>query len=373
LEDRYDVKKDQLCRIVNRVAANMKPVIEVTKSFFPQCAYSGIHIVDGKYIPVQETVTIPSRGKVPRSRKRRKVKRGRVLVWGTDYRTHDVLHYEFGFSENLFLYGNYFKTLKELGYQMKSCTLDEKKELTDAVLAYYPDCIIQLCIRHYLANLSRNLGVQHIIVKINSYERRLNRLFPNKDIERIPPSRAYALARAIRYHNAIADLEFRYELLLEFWRAVQAALCAETYAIALRRIDSLEKYFLPRAVRVPYPAPQAQLVKKLFNDLTANQEYLLNYLQYPHMHIPRTTNLLEGYNSHLESRLGSIRGFGSDTTARNYLNAWILKRRFTPLTDCRGKFKSLNGKTPLECAGADISKVTDWLKFCRKDPPEKAL
>lgn len=291
LEDRYGVKKDQLCRIVNRVTAHLKPVIEVTRSFFPQCAYSGIHIVDGKYVPVQETVTIPPRGKVPRSWKRRKVKRGRGLVWGTDSRTHDVLHYEFGFSENLFLYGNYFKILKELGYLMKSCTLDEKKELIDAALAYFPDCIIQLCIRHYLANLSSNLGVQHIIVKINSHEKKLNRLFPNKDRDRIPPSRQYALARAIKYHNAVADLEFHYELLLAFWRAVQGVVCAETYAIALRRIDSLEKYFLPRATRLSYPPTHVHLVHKLFKDLKTNQERLLNYLKYPHMHIPRTTNL----------------------------------------------------------------------------------
>jgi hypothetical protein len=366
------VKKDQLCRIVNRATARLKSVIAVTKHFFPQCAYAGTHIVDGKYIPVQETVTIPPRGKVPRSWKRRKVKRGRVLVWGADYGTHDILHCEFGVSENTFLYGNYFKALKELGYPMKSCTLDEKKELIDGVLAYYPDCILQLCIRHYLANLSRNLGIQHIIVKISSYEHKLNRLFPNKEIDRIPPSRAYALARAIKYHNAIADLEFHYELLLEFQRAVKAALCADTCAIALRRIDSLERYFLPKAARLSYPHAHVLLVQRLFNDLKADQEYLLNYLKYPHMHIPRTTNLVEGYNSHLESRLASLRGFGSDTTARDYLNALVLKRRFTPFTDCKKPFQHLNGKTPLECAGADISKIKDWLKFCRQQPREKA-
>jgi len=366
------VKKDQLCRIVNRVTANLKPVVEITKFFFPQCAYAGNHIVDGKYIPVQETVTIPPRGKVPRSRKRRKVKRGRVLAWGVDYGTHDILHHEFGFSENVFLYGNYFRVLKELGCPMKSCTVDEKKELIEAVLAYYPDCIIQLCIRHYVANLSRNLGIQHIIVKIRSYENRLNRLFPNRDIDRIPPSRQYALARAIKYSNAIADLEFRYELPLEFQDAVHAALCADTYAIALRRIDSLEKYFLFKAARLPYPSDHVRMVQKLFKDLKANQEYLLNYLKYPPMHIPRTTNLLEGYNSHLESRLGSIRGFGSDRTAEHYLNAWILKRRFTPFSDCKKPFTHLNGKAPLECAGADISKITDWLKFCRQEPQGKA-
>jgi len=369
---RYGLGRTVLCEIVNHETEQLQPHIAITKQFFPACAYSGAHIVDGKYIPVKEVVRMTPHGKIPRSWKRRKVKRGMVLIWGADYGTHDLLHHEFGLSENVFLFGNYFRTLKELGYQMKSCTIDDKKELFDAILAYYPQCIIQLCIRHYLAKISKISGIKHVIVKINSYERRLNRLFPNKDIDRIPPSRQYALARAIRYANAVADLEFQYELLVEFYHAVIAVLCADTHAVALRRIESLERYFLPKAKRLPYPSAHVRIVDELFKDLKTNQEYLLNYLKYPHMHIPSTTNLVEGYNSQLENRLASIRGFESEITARNYVNAWILKRRFTKFECCKKPFKHLNGKTPLECAGADISKVTDWISFCRKRPLGKS-
>ena len=358
--------------MVNRETARLQSSTDVTRHFFPQCAYSGNHIVDGKYVPVKEVVRMSPRGKIPRSWKRAKVKRGMVLIWGADYGTHDILHHEFGLSENVFLYGNYFKTLKELGYPMKSCTIDEKKEIIEAVPAYFPDCIVQLCIRHYVAKISRISGIKHIIIKINSYEKQLNRLFPNKGVDRIPPSRQYALARAIRCSNAIADLEFRYELLLEFYYAVIAVLCADTHEIALRRIDSLERYFLPRAQRLPYPAAHVRIVEELFKDLKADQEYLIAYLKYPLMHIPRTTNLVEGYNSQLESRLASIRGFESETTARNYVNAWIVKRRFTRFECCKKPFQHLNGKTSLECAGADISKVENWITFCRKRPQEKA-
>lgn len=255
---------------------------------------------------------------------------------------------------------------------MRSCTIDEKKELFDAIGAYFPDCIVQLCIRHYLAKISKISGIKHVIVKIQSYENKLNRLFPHKDIDRIPSSRAYALARAIKWSNAIADLEFRYELLSEFYYAVIGILCADTHEIALRRIDSLERYFLSRAKRLPYPAEHVRIVEELLKDIKSNQECLLNYLKYPHMHIPRTTNLVEGYNSQLESRLTSIRGFESEATARNYMNAWILKRRFTKFECCKKPFKHLNGEAPLECAGADISKVTNWISFCRKLPSGKS-
>lgn len=39
-------------------------------------------------------------------------------------------------------------------------------------------------------------------------------------------------------------------------------------------------------------------------------------------------------------------------TAKKYLTAWSLSRRFTPFTDCRHKEK--NHKAPLELASCDI-------------------
>ncbi len=118
-------------------------------------------------------------------------------------------------------------------------------------------------------------------------------------------------------------------------------------------------------MRKYYPTEHINKVRKLFTDFRENKKYLINFLKYPHLNIPNTTNLVEGLNSQLESRLVLIRGFETERTADNYINALILKRRFKKFTDCRGKFKSLNKKTPLECAGADISDIRDWLEFCQ--------
>ncbi len=63
---------------------------------------------------------------------------------------------------------------------------------------------------------------------------------------------------------------------------------------------------------------------------------------------PVTTNIIEGLNSHLEARLFSLRSFQSIPYAKLWFNGYILKRRFTKFTDCRGKFRSLNGKTGVE-------------------------
>jgi len=40
--------------------------------------------------------------------------------------------------------------------------------------------------------------------------------------------------------------------------------------------------------------------------------------------------------------------------AKLWFNGYVLKRRFTKFTDCRGKFRSLNGKR-----GVDMTKKID--------------
>lgn len=75
---------------------------------------------------------------------------------------------------------------------------------------------------------------------------------------------------------------------------------------------------------------------------------------------PLTTNIIEGMNSHLEARLISIRSFQSVTYARLWFNGYVLKRRFTKFTDCRGKFRSLNGKSGVELTkkpGIDLPRL----------------
>ena len=173
--------------------------------------------------------------------------------------------------------------------------------------------------------------------------------------------------------NEIAELEFKYELLIDFQIAISSIINAKNLKIAKYRILSLEKYFWPKRwkMRKQFPIEHINKVKKLISDFKSNKKYLLNYLKYPHLNIPSTTNIAEGLNSQLESRISSVKGFESSNTADNYINTWLLKRRFTKFTDCRGKFKKFNGKTPLECAGADISDIQFWVDFCQNFQTKK--
>ena len=83
--------------------------------------------------------------------------------------------------------------------------------------------------------------------------------------------------------------------------------------------------------------------------LTNIEKYKSELLGYRNIHqAPVTTNIIEGMNAHLEARLVSLRSFQSVNYARLWLNGYVLKRRFTKFTDCRGKFRYLNGKTGVE-------------------------
>ena len=366
LETRTGIHKKKLCRLVNEEVGNLPANLELTKLCLSQLEYSGNLVIDGKYVPVKELIDdeplAQVLGKIPRSKKRRKVKHGKVLVWGADYDSHDLPHFEFGDSECGAVFNDYFRTLKNNSYPLKSLTTDDKGEAMRAARRHYPECVIQLCTKHYMAKLNRSLVTQSIAVKLGVLQRKIDKFFPAADSELIPTGRIYSLKRIVKLTNEMADLEMRYELLLDFQESIAGIVGAPDYETAQMRIASLEKYFWPKRQKMNFPKEQIRLVKKLLADFRDNQEYLLNYLKYPHLNIPNTTNLLEGFNSQLELRLSSIRGFESFETAENYLNAWIVKRRFARFTDCRGKFKKLNGKSPLECAGVDISKSKNLLK-----------
>ena len=357
LEARTGMQKKKLYQAVNAKISTVPNTLEITKSLISKLGYSGKHVVDGKYIPVKEVVLEDRGGNIPRSKKRRKVFKGKVLIWGADYETHDILNFEIGDSESVFSFNRYFKRLKEVGYLINSLTIDDKKEIERAAKRHFPKCVIQLCLKHYKAKINRVLKISHIKVKIRAKEKQLEKLFVSKRSEYIPGSRPYSLRQAGRLINEIWDLSFRYELLLDFQDVIFSVLDAKSYEIALARMESLEKYFWPRRRAMCFPKEHIRIVRKLLLDFRENQEYLLNYLKYPHLDIPYTTNLIEGINSQLELRLSSIRGFETEKTAENYLNAWIVKRRLTEFTDCRGQFRKLNGKSSLECAGADILDV----------------
>ena len=109
-------------------------------------------------------------------------------------------------------------------------------------------------------------------------------------------------------------------------------------------VERLEDELNMAISRVDRNYPDFQKIQDRYQNYYDKRDQIIACIQYPELDIPRTTNLIEGFNSTtLEIRLSSIRGFEKTNTAEGYINALILKRRFQKFTDCKGKFKSLNG------------------------------
>lgn len=107
-----------------------------------------------------------------------------------------------------------------------------------------------------------------------------------------------------------------------------------------------EFFFMARKILLQYGSdPKCQAI---LLDIEKRKAVLLAYVL--DKHIPRTTNLIECFNSHLEGRLKSLKGFQSIHHARLWFNAYFIRRRLKPFTDCGHKFQKLNGKCSLQLA-----------------------
>lgn len=92
-----------------------------------------------------------------------------------------------------------------------------------------------------------------------------------------------------------------------------------------------------------------QIAVSVLTNLARCREELTGYRGTPRS--PVTSNLIKGMNSHLEKRLQALCSFQSVKYARLWFNGYVLKRRFTKFTDCRGKFRHCNGRR-----GVDLTK-----------------
>ena len=97
------------------------------------------------------------------------------------------------------------------------------------------------------------------------------------------------------------------------------------------------------------------ILQTILKDIDRRKTELFNYLKIPGA--PNNTNLIELYNSHLNGRLRTIKGFQDVLSANRWLNAYLIRRRTKTLTDCEGKFKYLNQHCSLEFT---IKKQAHW-------------
>ncbi len=212
------------------------------------------------------------------------------FIYCIDFLTHDIPVGILAPSENEEAFSKLFSLLKACRYPLQIAICDDTSALKPALLRFYPNARIQICQNHYLENIRQRLQIRTL--------EKYRRFFGDMQVAFSPklhPAR----------RNAYLSQMFNY------WGRKDTQLQLIMIEIMARR-DELFAY-----------------------NFKMNQ-------------CPNTNNIIEAFNSHIQARLKSIKGFESFHSAERWLNAWMIRRRTKPFTDCDRPFKHLNGKTSLE-------------------------
>lgn len=227
------------------------------------------------------------------------------VLYGIDYLTHDIPTYIFSQAENYQTCQSFFTSLRLLNYPLKAVVSDDNINIYQAASFIYPKSLSQICHNHYKEAIRATLAVRTDPTYI-PFMQRIEELFEKR--------------RSREEFNHVAG-----KILAHFKNDPQ---CVSVLADIQRRLPQLTAYMREK-------------------------------------HIPRTTNLIESYNSHLEGRLKTIKGFESFTHADQWLNGYFIKRRLQPFTDCTKHFAKLNGTRSLEHSLKNASDLTTLLKLIK--------
>lgn len=227
------------------------------------------------------------------------------VLYGIDYLTHDIPTYIFSVAENYSTCVSFFKSLKLLNYPLSAVVCDDNINIYQACTQMYPAAVVQLCHNHYKQSLRLGLDVRNdttYLPFMRDIEELFERRISREEFARMAGKIVIKYACDMRCGAVMADIQRRLPLLTGYMAAKR---------------------------------------------------------------IPRTTNLIESFNSHLEGRLKTIKGFESFRHADTWLNAYFLNRRLKPFTDCEERFRYLNGKRSLELSKKPYYQIDPLLKLFR--------
>lgn len=212
------------------------------------------------------------------------------VIYGIDYQTHDIPTYKLTETESYQACLSFFSSLRLLNYPLQAVVCDENINIYEAAKYVYPNIVIQLCQNHYKENIRRSLNLT---------------ANPNYEI----------------FMREIEDL-----------------------FVFKRSPDDFNR----RAKNILNQYRTDNLAVSIMVDLYRNQSILNGWRDGKGLSIPTTTNLIESFNSHLQGRLKTIKGFETFRHANSWLNGFFLRRRLKKFSGCRGKFKRLNGYNSLQ-------------------------
>lgn len=211
-----------------------------------------------------------------------------VLLWGMDYFRHDIPVILVAPSEGYQAWSKFFFYFRIIQHYPDLVVCDDNTNLKLAARKHFPSVHIQTCFTHFKENIRRDLRTRSEDT-YKPFMKRVETILTEKHSDDAMNRALFAL-----YRDFHAD------------------------PVALSVLTNIERH----------------------------RTELTGYRGVPGS--PVTTNIMEGMNSHLEARLQAIRSFQSVAYAKLWFNGYVLKRRYTTYTDCRGKFRALNGKSGVQ-------------------------
>ena len=216
------------------------------------------------------------------------------LLWIVDYLKHDIVAHTLAPAENYQSWARLFSLVRVQNNYPKVLVCDGLPSIQQAAKLAFPKVKVQLCIRHYLSNIKQIL----------------------KEYKKEEPNKASQIKR---------------------------------FFISLREVLSIKRTkedFNKRLFFIFKKHKEDSVFKSILLQIEKDKGKLTGYRGIKYT--PLTTNFIEGLNSHLQTRLTKIRSFNNLSYARLWINGYILKRRLTVWTDCKGRFRKINGKIPLD-------------------------
>lgn len=265
----------------------------MTKTLCNMLLYSGILILDGKYVAVKGF-----EAKIP-------------FIYGIDYLTHDIPHGDLFPAEDEAAFSQFFQKLYDLGYPLRVVIADDRSGLKQALNKVFPYARLQLCHVHFLENIRQDLNIRTDERYQHFFNSLVTHVFKVKKADKVIKGTMHVFQK--RTHGN--------------W-----------------------------------------MLQNIITSIRHRQQQLFNYLQIKNC--PNNTNLIELYNSHLQARLKSIKGFQSFESARRWLNGYLIRRRTKSLTDCRKKFRKLNGFASLQFTIQDSKLWPVWIAGVQRPKKE---
>lgn len=314
------IPPNYLCNMVNEVSSRTKGSIQIKDEF--NLSWAEHLVVDDKWINIKG-------GK-------------RISLIATDS-SGDIIHSELLEEYAQDKFDSFFRFVVErLEYSAKSITTDLDEMLAKSIRKEMGSKVFhQLCLRHALERMRAILGYKSLKFK----HKALTKRYEKHKLKAMGGDKT-EVNNIIEIKDQLDELREEIENQEELLKTIKKMLYYKCRISSEKKLKEIIEKFgreYPRII--------------LF--ITEHKEGLLTHQKT--LGIEKTTNIAENKNRQIMRRLKTIESFQSEETAFNYLNLLRNYLRFKPYTDCRGKRKINNGKSPIEICSGKL-KEKDWLR-----------